>query len=159
VARVVEARLADAIVATADDPRLESWLAFMGNCHAISLAHPQTPILNLDIGGGTTNLALGLGGGVVDFGCVVACARQFEFTPGTYTLTRLSSYAEQLLAALSINRHAGETLKSDEVSAIVDFYAGLIEAAACGEAESLATPLAKLHTQVAADWSKIAKLA
>src|SRR5262245_10460099 len=34
-------RLGDALIATADDPRLESWLAFMGSCATLSRAHPD----------------------------------------------------------------------------------------------------------------------
>jgi len=50
----VRRRLGDAFIATADDPCLEAWLAFHGSCAALSRAQPHTPILNLDIGGGTT---------------------------------------------------------------------------------------------------------
>src|SRR4029079_4577920 len=34
IRQLIEARVADAVIAIADDPRLESWLAFMGNAHA-----------------------------------------------------------------------------------------------------------------------------
>src|SRR5205814_3577070 len=57
--RLIRRRLGDALVATADDPCLESWLAFMGSCAELSRQHPDRNILNLDIGGGTTNIALG----------------------------------------------------------------------------------------------------
>src|SRR5262249_51655475 len=59
---LIRRRLGDALIATADDPCLESWLAFMGSCAALSRAHPDRLFLNLDIGGGTTNLALGRAG-------------------------------------------------------------------------------------------------
>ena len=58
------------MIATAGDPALESWLAFMGNCHALSLAKPGVPIVNIDVGGGTTNLALGIDGQVVAAGAL-----------------------------------------------------------------------------------------
>src|SRR5437764_10659969 len=54
--RLIRRRLGDALIATADDPCLESWLAFMGSCAALSRAHAERYFLNLDIGGGTTNL-------------------------------------------------------------------------------------------------------
>src|SRR5438045_8270483 len=53
---LVRRRLGDALIATADDPCLESWLAFMGSSGRLSREHPNTPLLNLDIGGGTTNV-------------------------------------------------------------------------------------------------------
>jgi ethanolamine utilization protein EutA len=55
---LIRARIGGAVLATADDPCLESWMAFMGSAAALSRARPDTPVLNLDIGGGTTNLAL-----------------------------------------------------------------------------------------------------
>src|SRR5688572_23552283 len=65
---LIRSRLRNVLIASADDPCLESWLAFMGSCGGLSQAHPPTPILNLDIGGGTTNLALGRGGQVTATG-------------------------------------------------------------------------------------------
>ena len=82
----------------------------MGNCHALSKSHPTTPILNLDIGGGTTNLALGLDGQVLATGCLFVGARHFEFAPGGYTLKRLSPYATALLEHLKIGSRLGDTL-------------------------------------------------
>ena len=152
VTRLIEARLADSVVATADDPCLESWLAFMGNCHALSMAHPELPILNLDIGGGTTNLALGVGGQVVATGCLMVGARHFQFVPGTYELTALSRQAAALLEHLHIERRAGDTLERGEVEAIVDWYFEFIEAAVEGRVEPLATPIGRLHAQVVGRW-------
>ena len=110
ITRLIEARVADSLVATADDPRLESWLAFMGNCHALSRAHPRTPIVNLDIGGGTTNLAWGQDGQVVSTGCLFVGARHFQFKPGGYQLTDLSQYGAALLDELQIARGVGDAL-------------------------------------------------
>ena len=59
VVRLIRRRLGDTLVAAADDPCLESWLAFMGSAAGLSREHPGRPALILDIGGGTTNLALG----------------------------------------------------------------------------------------------------
>ncbi len=71
----------NALVATADDPCLESWLSFLGSCDALSRAHPRTPILNLDIGGGTTNLALGRAGQVLRTGCLFVGAGTSRSSP------------------------------------------------------------------------------
>jgi len=148
VSRLIEARLSDSLVVTADDPRLESWLAFMGNCLALSKAQPRTPILNLDIGGGTTNLALGIDGQVVATGCLFVGARHFRFVPGTYQLVGLSTYAASLLAFLKINRGPGDTLTTGEIAAILDFHLLLIEATISGQNETLASDIARQHIQV-----------
>src|SRR6476620_11025085 len=44
---LIRRRLGDALVATADDPCLESWLAFMGSCAELSRSHPDVAFLNL----------------------------------------------------------------------------------------------------------------
>ncbi len=81
VVQLVRQIAGNAMVATADDPCLESWLAFLGSCDALSRTHPQTPILNLDIGGGTTNLALGQAGQVLRTGCLFVGARTSRSNP------------------------------------------------------------------------------
>ncbi len=147
ITALIESRLADSVIATADDPRLESWLAFMGNCHTLSRSHPTTPILNLDIGGGTTNLALGVDGQVLATGCLFVGARHFEFAPGSYTLTRLSPYAAALLAQLKIDRRLGDTLERAEVESILDLQVELIVAAVEGDTARLQSEVANLHVQ------------
>jgi ethanolamine utilization protein EutA len=122
-------RLANTVIAAADAPRLESWLAFMGNCHELSQAHPDTPILNIDLGGGTANLALGLNGQVLATGWLFVGARHFRFEPGSYRLLEMSPLAQSLLEALSIRRSIGDELSDRGVAAVVDFYvARLVEA-------------------------------
>lgn len=157
IAALMESRLADSVIATADDPRLESWLAFMGNCHGLSKSHATTPILNLDIGGGTTNLALGLDGQVLATGCLFVGARHFEFMPGGYTLTRLSPYAEALLGHLKIRRRVGDTLTQAEVDAVLDIQVRLIVAAVDGDASTLQSEIAKLHTQASFELPSLAE--
>ncbi len=84
--RLVQKRIGESLTATAGDPCLESWLAFMGSCSALSRHYPTQPFINLDIGGGTTNPALGLNGNVLGTGCYFIGARHFQFVPGTYKL-------------------------------------------------------------------------
>jgi ethanolamine utilization protein EutA len=148
IVKLIEARMADSVIATADDPALESWLAFMGNSHALSKGHPITTILNLDIGGGTTNLAWGLNGQVIATACLFVGARHFRFVPGGYQLTGISPYAAELLAHLRIHRGVGETLADHEIDSILDFYLGLIVAAVEHNTAALSTPIAARHVQV-----------
>ena len=44
---LIRRRLGDALIATADDPCLEGWLAFMGSCASLPRAHPDPPSQNL----------------------------------------------------------------------------------------------------------------
>ncbi len=147
--RLVRRRLGEALVATADDPCLESWLAFMGSSAGLSRAFPQQPILNLDIGGGTTNLALGINGEVLHTGCLFAGARHVQVIPGSYRIVRHSRYARALLDCLGVRKGPGDCLTDAEVQAILGYYLGLMEAAAAGVPEPFQTPLGRLHQQVA----------
>jgi ethanolamine utilization protein EutA len=145
---LIRRRLGNALVATADDPCLESWLAFMGSCAGLSRAHPEQAILNLDIGGGTTNLALGRAGEVLRTGCLFVGARHIQVVPGGYRIVKLSRYARSLLDHLGVGKGPGDCLREAEVVAVLDFYLGLLEAAAAGAAEQFAAPVARLHEQV-----------
>jgi ethanolamine utilization protein EutA len=146
--QLIRGRLQDALVATANDPCLESWLAFMGNCAALSRAHPHQPILNLDVGGGTTNLAVGVNGEVLRTGCLFVGARHVQVVPGSYRMVKLSRYAQALLEHLGVVKGPGNTLTDGEVQGILDFYLGVLESAATGAADTLRDPTAQLHVQV-----------
>ncbi|HYT93149.1 MAG TPA: ethanolamine ammonia-lyase reactivating factor EutA [Gemmataceae bacterium] len=146
---LIRHRLGDALIATADDPCLESWLAFMGSCACLSRAHPEAYFFNLDIGGGTTNLALGKAGEVLRTGCLFVGARHVQVVPGTYRIAKLSRYARTLLAHLSILKGVGDTLTEAEIDAVLDWYVELLAAAATGQSATFADPVASLHQQVA----------
>lgn len=149
IARLVRARFRDALVAVADDPCLESWLAFMGNTLGLSRAEPARPFINLDVGGGTTNLAWGLAGDVRQCGCYYVGARHVQVEPGTYRVRSLSSFGEALLAGLGIRAGPGDELAPCDVQAIVGYYVALLEAVATGAPLPPPAGLAQLHCQAA----------
>jgi ethanolamine utilization protein EutA len=147
--RLVRRRLGDTLVATADDPCLESWLAFMGSCAELSRAQPDRLVLNLDVGGGTTNLAVGRAGEVLRTGCLFVGARHIQVEPGSFRIVQLSRYARALLDHLGIGKGPGDDLTEAEVAAVLDFYLLLLEAAALGRPGPLAEPIGRLHQHVA----------
>jgi ethanolamine utilization protein EutA len=133
VADLVRSRFAGALVATADDPCLESWLSFMGGCLELSRANPDIPFVHLDVGGGTTNLAWGLAGEVRRTGCLLVGARHLEFVPGTYRIARLSEFGLRELAELHIAAGPGDDLDAVSRDALVDRYVERIERAVRGK--------------------------
>lgn len=145
VVRLIRSRLKNALIATADDPCLESWLAFMGSCAELSRANPEASIINLDIGGGTTNLALGQAGNVLRTGCLNVGARHIQVAPGSYRIRRLSQYATALLAELSIAKGVGDCLTDSEVDAVIDFYMLLLTATVDGDFAPAEGSVAYLH--------------
>ena len=145
---LIRSRCRGAFVAIAGDPCLESWVAFHASASAISRAHPERYVVNLDIGGGTTNIALGKNGEVVRIGSLFVGARHVEVVPGTYCITRLSQFAQGLFEHLGITRKPGDSLDVAEVTAILDFYLDLIECALAGRADAFHEPIGRLHQQV-----------
>ena len=141
----------DSVIATADDPCLESWLAFMGSCSALSRYHSAIHILNLDIGGGTTNAAIGVNGDVLTTGCYFIGARHVQFIPGSYQLLALSDIGLALLQSLNISANIGETLTNEQRSVILDFYVSALEAIVLNETDFFATINGQRHCQVALD--------
>lgn len=97
LAAVVRERVGDAVVAIASDPVLESWLAFAGAAGDLSRARPDVPLLNLDVGGGTTNPAVGRAGDVVAAGCLHVGARHVRVRPGTHEVVGATPLGRALL--------------------------------------------------------------
>ncbi|WP_221798951.1 ethanolamine ammonia-lyase reactivating factor EutA [Oceanobacter mangrovi] len=135
LARLIGERIGDSLIARADDPKLESWLAFMGSCATLSRAWPQRPLLNLDIGGGTTNPALGLNGQVSDCGCYFIGARHFRFEPGSYRLLGWSDIGAGLLKQLGIAAAIGDLLTADQVQQLVAVWVAGLEAIVTGDSQ------------------------
>lgn len=146
--RLISQRVGDSLMAAADDPGLESWLTFMGNCGLLSRAHPGQPILNLDIGGGTTNSAIGLNSNVLACGCHFIGARHWRFVPGSYQLLGSSEYGQALLTHLGITCHVGANLTSDEVQRLVAWQVSALEALVSAGSGFFSTAIGRLHEQL-----------
>ena len=102
IIKQVESRLSDCLTAVADQPHYESWLAFMGSSSELSLQNPTTAFLNIDIGGGTTNFALGQGGEVHSCDFMWIGARHIQFEVGTFRITHVTEKAQETLKKLGI---------------------------------------------------------
>lgn len=149
ITKLVRELVGETVTATAQDPCLESWLAFMGSCSDLSRYHDDTSILNLDIGGGTTNVALGKQGDVLQTGCYFIGARHFQFVPGGYQLVAASEYGLALLRELGIEKGVGDKLNAEECAQIMDYYCRALEAIVQGEPQFFADALGSKHEQVA----------
>ncbi|MEN8211607.1 MAG: ethanolamine ammonia-lyase reactivating factor EutA [Thermodesulfobacteriota bacterium] len=148
IARLIKQKIGRSVIATADDPRLESWLAFMGNSLLISKALPDIPVINIDIGGGTTNPALGINGKVISTGCSFIGARHFVFKPGTWQLTEISDWGMDLLDYLSIKKKIKEEFPTEEINSIINFYIKALEALVKGESDYFNKNGLKRYNQV-----------
>jgi ethanolamine utilization protein EutA len=133
VVDALRARVGDAVVATANDPRLEAWLAFHGNVGALSRGAPDRFVLNLDIGGGTTNAALGRAGEVVSTGWMWIGARHVEVEPGSHRVVRCSPEARRTMQRLGFDKHAGDVLSPRELGRLLDAWIAVLESAVTGD--------------------------
>jgi ethanolamine utilization protein EutA len=145
---LVSGLIGNALITRADDGGLESWLAFMGSCSALSRFHDRQPILNLDIGGGTTNASVGLAGNVLASGCHFIGARHVQFLPGSYELCAISSFGQTLLNELGLDIHLGQTLHATQRDAIVGWYIAALEAIVSGDRAFFASPAGRQTEQI-----------
>jgi ethanolamine utilization protein EutA len=127
ITALVKSRFPRILVVAADDPSLESWLAFMGNTLVLSRATSSAWFVNLDIGGGTTNIAWGRAGEVSRCGCYYIGARHVQFEPGTYRLRQLSEFGEALWGQLGISATVGSDLRAEDRQRLVKFQVELLE--------------------------------
>ncbi len=135
LAAIIEKRVGEILVATADDPNLESWLAFKGSCGALSRYNSTKPIVNLDIGGGTTNPAMGVNGNIKHTGCHFVGARHIQFVPGTYQIRALTEDARKIFQYLNIQKEVGQTLSTEELNTFLHFYIKALEHIAQGNSQ------------------------
>lgn len=147
LAELVRKRLGSGVLTTAADPCLESWVAFMASCAKLSAAHPSRTFVNFDIGGGTTNVALGRDGIVKQTFALRVGARHIQVRPGSHEVTALSTLGAAHLGAHGIDRRIGDCLRREEVATIVNCQVRLLEAVVCGDREFLARPCAALHQE------------
>lgn len=130
---LIHTLLRDAVIATAADPRLEAWLAFMAAAGPISRELGERAVINLDIGGGTTNVAIGRAGQVFATGSIFVGARHVQVMQGTYRIKHVSNYAMRIFEGLKIARRPGEELRSDELQSLLEFYVECLECFTMGQ--------------------------
>lgn len=116
IERILEKYFGSSIMLTTTDPRLESWVAFMGSALKISKDNPESIVINIDIGGGTSNIALARNGQIFDTGSYFIGARHIIFQPGTYKIQSYTKYAQSLSQAVGLELHIENTLTSYQVS-------------------------------------------
>lgn len=129
VLRALSGYAGDFVVATAG-PALESVLAGKGSgAQSYSEAH-QCAVLNFDIGGGTSNLALFDCGKLMDTGCLNVGGRLMKFSPDgvlTYLSPVLRPYFDFTI---------GQKLTPSALAPVIRLLVSVLEWAVSGKAES-----------------------
>ena len=118
----------DFVVATAG-PSLESILAGRGS-GAAEASEKGRRVLNLDIGGGTTNMALFAGGNPVADGCLDLGGRLLRFHPDMRTVLSYTPAMERIAQDAGIVLRAGEALSDAQLDRLAERMAQVLEEAA-----------------------------
>jgi len=129
----------DFVVATAG-PDLESIIAAKGaGMHTFSKDH-SAKIVNLDIGGGTSNLAVMNRGRVVDTGCLDIGGRLIKVNKETKKIEYISEKIQRLIKENGWSIQIGQTATKEHLQPVVDKMAALLE-----ESVGARTPTSQLE--------------
>lgn len=115
----------DFVVATAG-PDLESIISGKGaGAHIYSKEH-STTVVNIDIGGGTSNLSLFKRGEVVDTGCLDIGGRLIKIDVTTKEVTYISPKIEKIIDDNNLNILVGTKITIEKVKPIVNIMKDII---------------------------------
>ena len=119
----------DFVVATAG-PDLESIISGKGaGAHIYSKEH-STSVLNYDIGGGTSNLALFLRGDVKETGCLDIGGRLIKVDPQSHRITYIAPKIETVINRRGLNLSIGKVANLDNLKPIIDIMVEALEQSA-----------------------------
>ncbi|WP_232699522.1 ethanolamine ammonia-lyase reactivating factor EutA [Brevibacillus daliensis] len=116
----------DFVVATAG-PDLESIIAGKGaGAHTYSKEH-STTIVNIDIGGGTSNLALFSHADLLDTGCLDIGGRLIKVDQHTHQITYIAPKIEQLIELKGLGQKIGQRVTTVDLQPIIQEMVQLLE--------------------------------
>lgn len=113
------------VVSTAG-PDLEARMAGQGSGAQAASKQHRCRVANLDIGGGTTNIAVFDNGALVSVGCYDLGGRQLKFSPDG-VLTYLSLSAAKIAGAIGLRLRVGETPELADLRNLAHAMAQLLE--------------------------------
>ena len=131
--------LGDFVVATAG-PHLESVIAGQGAGAGEYSREHAARVLNIDIGGGTSNYAVFQAGRVVDTACLNVGGHLIE-TDGKGRVTRVHEPARRILRETSGGADDAASIDLSRLEAVARRMAALIHEVAAGQASALASEL------------------
>ncbi|MGO3732682.1 MAG: ethanolamine ammonia-lyase reactivating factor EutA [Vagococcus sp.] len=116
----------DFVVATAG-PDLESIIAGRGaGAQTYSKEH-HTSVVNLDIGGGTTNLALFYDDEVFDTGCLDIGGRLIKVDKTTQTITYIAPKIQSIIESEKLSLKLGQKVSANDLDPIIRIMTQLLE--------------------------------
>lgn len=128
-------RDAGKFVAASAGPNFESLLAAMGSGAVLRSKESGKTILSCDIGGGTANLALSVGGRVASTSCISVGGRLLAFD-AQGVIRRIDEPARRVMEHLGLSRAIGERMPRPEVDQVAEALAQALIEVMTGPAES-----------------------
>ncbi|GAA0123555.1 MAG: ethanolamine ammonia-lyase reactivating factor EutA [Clostridium argentinense] len=120
----------DFVVATAG-PDLESIIAGRG-AGADKISDDENAyVVNIDIGGGTSNLALFKNGELIDTGCLDIGGRLIKIDKDTKKIYYIYPKIKKLAESIGVNIEVGDIAEVDKIRKIARAMAGILEEAVC----------------------------
>lgn len=129
VVRALAGLAGNFVVATAG-PDLESVLSGRGAGTAKYSEDRGAVAVNLDVGGGTTNISVFSNGAAIDTGCLDIGGRLIRLNPDTGVVTYVAPKIKLLAESLGIYVTEGERINPQEISRICGRMAQVVEEAA-----------------------------
>ena len=123
-------------VSAAAGPNLESFLSAMGSGIVDQSLKSQKSILHVDIGGGTSNLAIISGGQVLSTSCINVGGRLLGIDRD-FRIWRIDGPTRFVMNELGINYKIGDIISEKDVRAIVQQYARALLEVMLGPARSV----------------------
>ncbi len=135
-------------VAAVAGPNQESLLSALGS-GAVDLSKKlKKPVLNIDIGGGTSNVALAQDGKVKATGCIEVGARLLQWDENN-RLVRIEKPMERIFESLHRKHKIGDTILEEEKQSIAEILASTLFAYISGRQ----TPLTKILEETPLEYS------
>lgn len=122
----------DFVVATAG-PNLESIFAGKGSGAAACSRERLATVVNIDVGGGTSNIAVFENGHTVETACLNVGGHLLEFDPDSGRITYLAEPALTVLRAVGLNLRAGEPVELQQLELMASVMARAVVEVVSGE--------------------------
>ncbi len=116
----------DFVVATAG-PDLEAIIAGKGAGADLFSKSKRSVVVNLDIGGGTTNISVFKDGEIIDTTCLDLGGRLIKIHPDSMTVEYISKKMKKLANNMDIQIELGQVISTDRINRITNRMAELIE--------------------------------
>lgn len=156
VVRTLSGFAGDFVVATAG-PDLESVISGKGAGADCYSKENHTTVVNLDIGGGTSNLAVFKNGETLDTGCLDVGGRLVKLDPATRRITYISPKLQTIIQKEGMGLEVGKTATEETLQPLVEILVSTLIQSVEGPKEEGYYPLLITHKGIACQ-GKISKI-